>query len=539
MEVLPLILLLLVAVTLLSIAARRIHLPYPTVMVVGGLLISLVPNLPHVEAKPELLMILFLPPLLYAAAWQTSWRDFRANLRPIILLAVGFVAFTTFIVGGIAHWMIPGMTWAAAIALGAIISPPDAIAAVAITDRLGVPKRIVTILEGESLVNDASGLALYSLAVSAAVTGQFSMSVAAGRLVLITCGGIAVGLLLGLLVAQLHKRLDDAPAETIITILTPYTVYIAADAVGASGVLAVVSAGLYVSRRSSQLFSSSTRMHAYDVWELLVFVLNGLVFILIGLQLPFIRREIHGHSLMSLIAYSVVLTLIVMVVRLLWIYPATYIPRWLSKRVRQRDPAPPWQNVMVIAYTAMRGVVSLAAALALPQLTASEQPFPQRGLIIFLTFSVIVATVVVQTLTLPALIRWLGLRADQDAHCEEWEARLQAAQAALARIDELAARPGEKLDDHLLSDLRHLYHDRIDRLNRQHDRAPECSGHHDGKPGNGRDEDEHDDDEVLMLAAIDAERQKVLELRDHDIINDSVLRKIERDLDLEELRLRG
>jgi CPA1 family monovalent cation:H+ antiporter len=282
------------------------------------------------------------------------------------------------------------------------------------------------------------------------VTGQFSLQVAAGRLVLITCGGIAVGLLLGLLVAQLHKRLDDPLAETIITILTPYAVYIAADAVGASGVLAVVSAGLYVSRRSSQLFSSSTRMQANDVWDLLIFVLNGLVFILIGLQLPFIRNEIRGHSLTSLIAYSVVLTVIVMVVRILWMYPATYIPRWISKSLRQRDPAPPWQAVMVIAYTAMRGVVSLAAALALPALTASNEPFPQRGLIIFLTFSVIVATVVVQTLTLPPLIRWMGLRADGGDVCEEWQARLQAAQAALARIDEVATRSHQRIDDHLL-----------------------------------------------------------------------------------------
>jgi CPA1 family monovalent cation:H+ antiporter len=537
MQTFPIVLTLLVVVTLLSIAARRVHLPYPTVMVLGGLAISLIPRLPRVETDPELLLVLFLPPLLYAAAWFTSWRDFRANLRPISMLALGFVVFTTVIIAWAAHALIPGMTWPAAFALGAIVSPPDAIAAVAITDRLGVPKRVVTILEGESLVNDATGLLLYRVAVAAAVTGAFSLPVAAGQFVLMAGGGVLVGLALGLVTAQVHKRLEDPLRETVITLLTPYAVYLAAEQVHTSGVLAVVACGLYLSRRSHQLFSSSTRLQANAVWDTVVFLLNGLVFVLIGLQLPVILEGVSGSTLRAAAWYALVISVLVFVVRILWVFPVAYGTPLLIPRVRRAEPAPQWQNVLVVAFTAMRGVVSLAAALALPMVTLSGEPFPQRRLIIFLTFSVILATLVVQSLTLPLLIRALRLRADGGEHCEEWEARVRAADAALAHLREVTQRAPAPHDD-VIRTLQDRYLARVSRLaGCQGDDEVAAAMAEEGMSANAVESD--GGLRRLLLEALDVERRTIIDLRDRDVISDEVLRRIERDLDLEDIRLQS
>ncbi len=530
METFPLTLMLLVAVTLLSVAARRVHLPYPTVMVLAGLVISLLPGLPRVETDPQLLLLLFLPPLLYSAAWTTSWRDFRANIRPISMLAVGFVVFTTVVVAWAAHALVEGLSWPAAFVLGAIVSPPDAIAAVAITDRLGVPKRIVTILEGESLVNDATGLMLYRLAVAAALTGAFSLPAAAGQLLVVAAGGVVVGLVLGFVVAQVHRRLNDPLTETVVTLLQPYVVYIAAEEAHVSGVLAVVCAGLYMSRRSHQLFSSATRMQATGVWETTVFLLNGLVFVLIGLQLPVIMRGNPGRSFAELAWYVVALSVVVFAVRFAWVFPATYLPRMLVPALRRRDPAPPWQHVTVVAYTAMRGVVSLAIALALPVTTLAGDPFPHRGLIIFLTFAIILTTLVVQSLTLPPIIRALRVRAEGEDHCEEWEARVRIADAALDHLRQVAARSAP--DDPVLEELQHRYLARVSRLADCGDVEPV------GAAASTDDDDRADGGlQRMMKQALEAERRAVIDLRDRDIISDEVLRRIERDLDLEELRL--
>ena len=533
METFPLTLMLLAAVTLLAIAARRVHLPYPTVMVLGGLGISLIPGLPRVATNPELLLVLFLPPLLYAGAWFTSWRDFRANLRPISMLAVGFVVFTTVAIAWAAHALIPAMSWPAAFALGAIVSPPDAVAAVAILDRLGVPKRVVTILEGESLVNDATGLILYRVAVAAAVTGAFSLPVAAMQLVLMSAGGVAAGLALGWLVAQVHRRLNDPLTETVITLLTPYVVYLAAERVHVSGVLAVVTCGLYVSRRSHQLFSAGTRLQGDGVWATLVFLLNGLVFVLIGLQLPQIMDANPGYTPRQLAWYVVAISALVFVVRFVWVFPVAYLTRLLVPRLRRAEPPPRWQNVLIVAYTAMRGVVSLAAALALPTVTLAGAPFPQRGLVIFLTFCVILATLVGQSLTLPLLIRALRLRPDEAEHCEEWEARVRAADAALEHL-RAVVQTSPAPDEHVVRELQDRYLTRVSRL-------AGCKGDEDldAASAEGRTNGADADGGLrrLLREALEIERRTIIDLRDRDVISDAVLRRIERDLDLEALRL--
>jgi CPA1 family monovalent cation:H+ antiporter len=525
MPLLATILTLLAAVTLLAVAARRIHVPYPTVMVVGGLLISFIPGLPRPRLDPELFLLLFLPPLLYAAAWESSWRDFKFNLRPILLLAVGFVIFTTCAVALFAHRFIDHMPWAAAFALGAVVSPPDPIAATAIAHRLGVPRRIITILDGEGLLNDATGLTVYRFAVRAAVTGTFSIWLAGARLVLAAGGGVAIGLVVGWLVVRVHKLLEEPQIETVITLLTPFAAYLPAEAIGVSGVLAAVTAGLFVARRSTELFSSALRVQARATWDSVIFILNGLAFILVGLQLPVIRHEIEGQSLRRLIAYGVLLSVLVIIARIIWVFPSAYLPR-LIPSIRRKDPMPPWQAIFVVAYTGMRGTDSLAAALAVPLLTAAGAPFPARNLIIFLTFCVILATLVVQTLTLPPIICWLGLRRDRHEQTEEHRARIEMTKSALKRLDELCDKDaaGSPAAKGVSDRLRGMYRERLKRLESRKDDALD-------------DEPLSREARQVYEAVIGAQRDALIHLRDHDVIGDEVLHRIESELDFEELRL--
>src|SRR5664279_1321676 len=399
---------LLLAVSVLALVARKVTIPSPILFVVGGLLLGLIPELPKVRLNPELVFLFVLPPLLYPAALFTSWRDFRANLRPIALLAIGLILFTTVAVAYLAHYFM-GLPLAAGFVLGAIVSPPDAIAARAIADRLKVPRRIVTILEGESLVNDATALVAYRFAVVAVVTGSFSLAHASGQFFVVGIGGNLVGWVVGWLAEQFHKRVDDAPIEITVSLLTPFVAYLSAERLGVSGVLAVVTTGLYLGRRMPELISFRTRLQAGPVWELVEFLLNGFVFILIGLQLPEVLRALSDHTNYSfgrLVWYALVISLAVILIRILWVFPASYLPRLLFQRIRDNDPYPSWRHVTIVAWTGMRGVVSLAAALALPLTMQSGEPFPDRDLILFLTFIVIMATLVVQGLSLPALIRW-------------------------------------------------------------------------------------------------------------------------------------
>lgn len=525
------ILILFIAVAALATLARRLGVPYPILLTIGGLALGFVPGLPRVELAPELVFLIFLPPILYAAAWFTSWRDFRANLRPIGLLAFGLVLATTVTVALVARLLIPGLPWAAACVLGAIVSPPDAAAATAIISRLGVPRRIVTILEGESLINDATALVAYRFAVAAVVTGSFSAGEAALQLLVVAIGGIAVGLAIGVAVVLVERLIDDPPVEIAISFVAPIAAYVVAEQFHWSGVLAVVAAGLYVSQRASRLMGADTRLRAVAVWDSVIFILNGLIFILIGLQLPAIVAGLAGRSPLALLGYAVAISLTVIVVRLLWVYPATWLPRRLAPGLRARDPDPPWRNVTIIAYTGLRGIVSLATALALPLETADGRPFPERDLLLFLTFAVILATLVGQGLTLPALVRRLDVRDDGDGEREERVARLKTARAALAHLDTLAAAPW--VTPAALDAVGDKYRDRARHL------AADLGVTIDGL---GDHPDGHDDGHLaaerrLHRELIVVQRRTAIALRDAGTIGDEALRALERDLDLEEQRL--
>jgi Na+/H+ antiporter len=410
-----LVLALLAVAVVLGVAARRIGVPYPILLVAGGLLLGLQPWLPHVQLDPQLVFLLFLPPLLYAAAFQTEWADFRKYLRPILLLAVGLVLFTTAVVAVVTHHLI-GLPWASAFVLGAIVSPPDAVAAVAVTRRLKVPPMIVTLLEGESLVNDASALVVLRVAVAAVGAGAFSVPDAAVQFGVVAVGGIALGLAGGWLAIRLHNWLDrrdlaDAKLTITITLLTPFAVYLPAEHLHVSGVLAVVTAGLWVGTRCEEVFSEELYQEARAVWEWIEFLLNSLIFILIGFALgPMLDGLDATYDPRDLLVYAAAVSAAVILARLVWMYPGAYVPRWIERTVFGiPTPYPPPRGVFVVGWTGMRGVVSLAAALALPLATPDGKPFPGRDLIQFLTFWVIFATLVGQGLTLPWVIRILGV----------------------------------------------------------------------------------------------------------------------------------
>jgi monovalent cation/hydrogen antiporter len=532
---------LLVVVAVLATLASRLGVPYPILFVIGGSVLGFVPGLPRVKLDPELVFLLFLPPLLYVSALFTSWRDFRANLRAISLLALGLVLMTTFVVAVVVH-AIAGLPWAAAFVLGAIISPTDAIAATTIAQRLGVPRRIVTILEGESLVNDATGIVAYRVAVAAVVTGAFSVWEAGLQFVVGAAGGVAVGFAVGWLIVWARRHVSEDPSvQNIVSLLTPFVAYLGAEelphglwvrlhdlfgtpvALHFSGVLAVVTTGLYLGRKSPTITSSGTRLQGFATWELITFLLNGLIFILIGLQLGNVVGGLDDYTVGELALYAVLVSLTVIVVRVVWVFPATYLPRLVSRSLRERDPSPSWRSVSIIAWTGMRGVISLAAALALPFETGSGGQFPDRDLIIFLTFCVILATLVVQGLSLPLLIRALGLEDDHIGDKEETHGRIGVADAALERLEEL------KEEDWVREDTAErvygLYNYRRNRFVSRFDGDP------DGV------EERSAAYQRLMVELLIAQRQRLIMMRDEGRIGDEVMHRIEHDLDLEESRL--
>ena len=512
------LLLVLVAIVVLATIARRFGVPDPILLVLGGISIGLIPDLPPVELEPDFIFLVFLPPILYSAGYFSSIRDLRANLRPILLLAVGLVLFTMLVVATVVSALVPGMSWPVALALGAIVSPPDAVAATSVFRRLGVPRRIVTILEGESLVNDATALVAYRTAVG--VAGGAAALSAAGlgvEFVFVAVGGFVVGLVFAMLGRVIWRLVDDPPIEITLTIIYPLVTYVLAERLGVSGVIATVVAGIYAGRNAARVLSSSTRVQGKAAWGLLLFLINGFVFLLIGLQLPIILGELGAErSATELVGLGIAVSLAAIAARILWVFPATYLPRWLSAKLRERDPYPAPRNVFVVSWAGMRGVVSLAAALALPS------DFPQRALLIFLTFCVIFATLVVQGLTLPLLIRRLGVMADASEQEEEAHARTAAVEAALARLLDLEQEYADHLP--LIEQLRTQYEHRSEHVTGDALESDEGL----------RDLVEH---RAIRRAMIDAERDAVIGLRDVGAISDDVLRRVERDLDLEELRM--
>ncbi|MEJ7559254.1 MAG: Na+/H+ antiporter [Pedobacter sp.] len=434
-------LILLSAAFLLIMLAQKAKISYPIFLVIAGLGISFIPGIPLVSIDPEVIFLVFLPPLLYEAAWYTSWNDFWKWRRPISLLAFGLVIFTSMAVAYLTSSMIPGFTVALGFVLGGIVSPPDAIAATSVMKNLTIPKRINVILEGESLVNDASSLIVLRFALAAVITGQFSFSQATTEFFMSTVMGIVIGLAVAHLVYAIHRFLPTtASIDAAFTLISPYFMYLAAEQFHYSCVMAVVTGGLFLSYRSHEIFrDGKSRLQTINVWATLVLILNGLVFILIGLELPVIISGLEGYSLWEACSYGLIISATVIALRIVWIYTATYIPRWLSAKIRSAEPSPGWKGPLVMGWAGMRGVVSLAAALSIPIAITSGVAFPHRNLIIFITFVVILVTLVFQGLTLPWLIKTMKIdEIDPQIPEEQQEAsiRLRLLKVSIERIEQ-------------------------------------------------------------------------------------------------------
>jgi Na+/H+ antiporter len=515
------ILLLLIAVlVVVAIVARRFNTAPSILLVIAGIGLALIPGLPRIELAPELVLLGILPPLIYSAGVAMSWREFRFNLRPITLLAVGCVVFTTCAVAAVAHWLI-GIPLAVGFVLGAIVSPPDVVAPLAIVRRLGVPRRLVVVLEGEGLANDATALILYRFAVAAVGSGVFSLTQATGMFVLIVVGEIAYGIGLGWLSLRLRRWARDPRVEITLSLLTPYAAFLLPAHLGGSGVLATIAAGLFVSWNGPLLIPAATRLQGIFFWDLVVYLLEGLVFLVTGFQIRTLLDRTDTILLRGPL-FAVLLTVaVVIVARFLWVFPATYLPRWLSPALKRRDPLPPWEWVFFLAFVGVRGVVSLAAALAIPLTTLAGAPFPDRDLILFITFGVIVVTLVGQGLLLPSVARWLGLgshAAEERAreHAAELSARAEALKVVQNRLDQLSGE-GRILPE-VLAILRARHDYRVGRLPRNTSDGVETAA----AAADVRSE------------LIAAERDYIYQLLRDGKITDEARRRIERELDLEE-----
>lgn len=508
--------------------ARKLQTPYPIVLVIAGLVLSLIPGIPRITLNPDVAFLIVLPPLLFAGAWLTSWRDFAYNIVSITFLAFGLVGFTVAGVAVAAHFVFRGFDWRLGVVLGAVIATTDAIAATAIAKRIGLPQRVVDVLEGESLINDATGLLALEFGLAIVVAGQ-TPTISSGfwRLTYLTLAGIAVGLLIGGLIHWIEHHIDDGPIEITISIMVPYAAYLAAEAIHASGVLAVVACGLYLGRASAHFFSAAVRIQANAVWGVFTFLLNGFVFVLIGLQLPVVREGIKSFSSGELLLYGGLFSALVIVLRLFWVFPGAALAYWIRRKVlHQHEKRPPFRQTFVLGWTGMRGVIALAAALSLPEKLEDGSPFPQRNLIIFLTFSVILVTLVLQGLTLPALIRTLGLAgATSGPNCEETEARRIMAQAALEQL--------EKESKDIEGDPARLYQDL-----REHYRLKLSSLPGDREEQDGSDPEAYARFLTLSLELLQVERETAVRLRNNGRINDEVLRQLLQELDLSETRYR-
>jgi CPA1 family monovalent cation:H+ antiporter len=512
---------LLLMVVALAALARWLRTPYPIVLVLAGLALSFVPGIPKISLDPQVVFFIILPPLVYSAAWLTSWTAFSHHLVSIVSLAVGLVVFTVFGVAFGARLVIPGFDWRVGLVLGSVVSTTDAIAATAVARRTGLPRRIVEMLEGESLANDATGLLALQVAVGLVVGGETpGVGMLAWRIALLTGGGLAVGLVLAVVVDWFERRIDDGPIEIAISILVPYAAYLAAETIHASGVLAVVAAGLYLSHKSTYFYSASVRLEAWAVWNSLTFILNGFVFALIGLSLPEVLAGIKDYPFGTLVRWGILFSVIVIALRLFWSFPASHMNYFLRRRLfGQKEETPSSREIFLIGWTGMRGVIALAAALALPQTEPDGTPFPFRNVVVFLTFAVILLTLVVQGLTLGPLIRLLGLGGADTTQQEEEEARRIVLDAAISHLRARAAdRPEQsRVYDDLIAHAR-------ERLEPFGEESPEAA--------------QRARYQEAVRELLRVERDTALRLREEGKVSDEVLRRLERELDLTEARLR-
>jgi Na+/H+ antiporter len=526
MENIIVIVLLLFGIAFIGLLSNRFRFPFSIALVTCGIIISIIPDLPVITMNPEVVFIIFLPPLLYGAAWNTSWHDFKANIRPIGLAAIGLVLFTTLLVAAVAHWLIPGVDWPVAFLIGAIVSPPDAVAATSVTKGLGLHPRIITILEGESLVNDASGLVAYKYASAAVMAGNFVFWKAGLNFLLVASAGIAIGLAIGYIMYIVHKKfVCDAVVEVTLTFLTPFASYLLAEHFHFSGVLAVVTTGLYLSFRSSEIFTHQSRIMAYAVWEVVIYILNGLIFVLIGLQLRNVVNGITDYSTKELILYGAAVSIVVIAVRFIWVIPAALLPRILSRRIREKERFDP-RNLVVFGWAGMRGVVSMAAALALPLTFANGPSFPHRNLIIYLTFCVIVSTLVLLGLTLPWIIRKMKMEPHSIA-AEEYDVRTRIVSETITHIEENLSL----VQDDLLRNIKSKYEVKYNRLQKT-----DLPANYFGK-GKTLQGNVFNEFTKMQIDLITVERKTLERLHVHGDASEEILRKIEHELDLEETRL--
>jgi monovalent cation/hydrogen antiporter len=506
--------------------ARRIGLPTEILLVVGSLVLSVLPALPPIILDPAVVFTLFLPPILFAAAYFTSWRDFKRNLRPIFLLAFGLVLFTMTLVAVAARMIGLGVSWPVAFLLGAIVSPPDASAATAIIRKLGVPRRLITVIEGESLVNDATALVAYRFALAAILTGSFSITHAALQFIVVSIGGACVGFLVAAAGIFILKRLNSTTAETTLTLITSFASYLFAERLGFSGVISTVVAGLYYGRRLPTITSAQTHLEAEASWNTVLFIINCLVFTLIGLQMPAVMSGLDGYSRWQLAFYGSAVAFVVIAVRFIWTFPATYLPRKLFRSIRQKDPMPPWSAVTALSWTGMRGIVSLAAALSIPLTLPSGEEFPSRNLLIFLTYVVILVTLLIPSTTLPALMRWLGIKDGGENRRDEAVARLALYTAALQEIE--ALKQSSSFSSGVLETTASRYQRRVQTL--ESNLEPTAFS-----PLFNEDQTLRQ----LTRNLLQAERHELERLRRKGTIHDEVFFQLSRELDIEETRLRG
>ncbi len=520
------LILLLTVIAAVGVAEARLRVPSAILLVLTGVVLGLIPGLPSLELAPELVLLMVLPPVIYSSAVAMSWREFRFNLRPISLLALGCVAFTTVATAAAAHWVLD-LPWSVGFVLGAIVSPPDAVAPLSVARRMQLPHRILVVLEGEGLANDATALVLYRFAVAAVSAGMFSLGEAAATFAAIVAGEVAWGLSVGWLMLRLRRWVSDPPIEITLSVITPFLAYWPPEHLGGSGVLATVTTGLYISWKGLELISAATRLQGIFFWDFFIYLIEGLVFLITGLQARTLIDRIGQYPLAELAISAAVISAVVIVARFVWVFPAIYLPRWLVPRIRRRDPAPPWQQAFVLSFTGVRGIVSLAAALAIPFATATGASFPYRDLILFLTFSVILVTLVGQGLMLPSIIRLLGLahagRREHEADkTEECDARRDATVAAINRLDQLAT--AGTFSDDILRPIQIHHRHRLEHIE-----------HGNELGDNDRNlRDLHDEVEFLV---IETERQYINQQYRTGTLTDGSRRRIERELDLREAEL--